>query len=341
MSWKIFHSVLAVVAACLFYVSAAQTQESAFKGKTIRIIVGLAPGGGYDTYSRLIARHLGKHIPGNPVVTVENMDGAGSLIAANHIFKVAKPDGLTIGHIVGGLFLQQLLGKPGIEFDAVKFQFIGVPTQDNFVMGVSKATGITDLEKWRASKTVVKFGGVTPGGGTDDIPKVLAHTLGLPLQVVTGYKGTGPIRLAFHSGEVQGMCNAWESLKATWRNEVESGELVVVTQATIKAHSDLPKVPVAYTLAKNEADAKMIQLISRVNNSATRPYLLPPATPKEIVEILRKAFMETMRDAELLEEAQKAKLDINPDDGAGLERNVREIFKLDPPLVARLKEILK
>jgi tripartite-type tricarboxylate transporter receptor subunit TctC len=341
MSWKIFHSVLAVVAACLFYVSAAQTQESAFKGKAIRLIVGLAPGGGYDTYSRLIARHLGKHIPGNPVVTVENMDGAGSLIAANHIFKVAKPDGLTIGHIVGGLFLQQLLGKPGIEFDAVKFQFIGVPTQDNFVMGVSRATGITDLEKWRTSKTVVKFGGVTPGGGTDDIPKVLAHTLGLPLQVVTGYKGTGPIRLAFHSGEVQGMCNAWESLKATWRNEVESGELVVVTQATIKAHSDLPKVPVAYTLAKNEADAKMIQLISRVNNSATRPYLLPPATPKEIVEILRRAFMETMRDAELLEEAQKAKLDINPDDGAGLERNVREIFKLDPPLVARLKEILK
>jgi hypothetical protein len=137
------------------------------------------------------------------------------------------------------------------------------------------------------------------------------------------------------------MCNAWESLKATWRNEVESGELVVVTQATIKAHSDLPKVPVAYTLAKNEADAKMIQLISRVNNSATRPYLLPPATPKEIVEILGRAFMETMRDADLLEEAQKAKLDINPDDGAGLERNVREIFKLDPPLVARLKEILK
>jgi tripartite-type tricarboxylate transporter receptor subunit TctC len=341
MSRKIFHSVLAVIGACLFYGVAAQAQESAFKGKTIRLIVGLSPGGGYDTYSRLIARHLGKHIPGKPVVTVENMDGAGSLIAANHIFKIAKPDGLTIGHIVGGLFLQQLLGKPGIEFDAVKFQFIGVPTQDNFVMGVARGTGITDLEKWRASKTVVKFGGVTPGGGTDDIPKVLAHTLGLPLQVVTGFKGTGPIRLAFHSGEVQGMCNAWESLKATWRKEVETGELVIVTQATLKAHPDLPKVPVASTLARNEDDGKIIQLISRVNTSATRPYLLPPGTPKELVEILRKGFTDTLRDPELLAEAQQAKLDINPDDGAGLERNVREMFKLDPPLVARLKEILK
>ncbi len=341
MNRRISYSALAV--ACAFFINAsvARAQETSFKGKTIRLIVGLAPGGGYDTYTRLVARHLGKHIPGNPVVVVENMDGAGSLIAANHIYRIAKPDGLTIGHIVGGLFLQQLLGKPGIEFDAVKFQFIGVPTQDNFVMGISKGAGFPNLEKWIASKTVIKFGGVTPGGGTDDIPKVLAHTLGLPLQVVTGYKGTGPIRIAFNSGEVQGMCNAWESLKATWRNEVESGELVIVVQATIKAHPDLAKVPVAHTLAKNEADVKMIQLISQVNNSATRPYLLPPATPKEIVETLRKAFMETMRDSELLEEAQKAKLDINPDDGAGLERNVREIFKLDPPLVARLKEILK
>ncbi|MGH7768790.1 MAG: Bug family tripartite tricarboxylate transporter substrate binding protein, partial [Candidatus Binatia bacterium] len=316
-------------------------QDSFYKGQTVRIIVGASAGGGYDTYSRTIARHIGKHIPGNPTFLVENMPGAGFLISANYMYKAAKPDGLTIGHFIGGLFLQQLLGKPGIEFDAVKFQFIGVPTQDNFVMGVAKATGITDLEKWRASKTLVKFGGVTPGGGTDDIPKVLAHTLGLPLQVVTGYKGTGPIRLAFHSGEVQGMCNAWESLKATWRKEVESGELVIVTQATLRSHPDLPKVPVASTLAKNEDAVKMIQLISRVNTSATRPYLLPPGTPKELVEILRKGFADTLRDPELLAEAQQAKLDINPDDGAGLERNVREIFKLDPPLIARLKEILK
>ena len=341
MSGTRFYSTLAVVGAYLFCVSAAQAQEASFKGKTIRMIVGLAPGGGYDTYSRLIARHLGKHIPGNPVVIVENMDGAGSLIAANYIYKIAKPDGLTIGHILGGLFLQQLLGKAGIEFDAAKFEYIGVPAQDNFMIGVSKATGITSVEKWIASKTIVKFGGVTPGGGTDDIPKVLAHTLGLPLQVVSGYKGTGPVRLAFNSGEVQGVSNAWESFKATWRQEVESGDVVIVLQATVKAHPELPNVPVAYDLARTDEARKLIQVVVRVNGPSTRPYLLPPGTPKERVEMLRKAFMDTMRDPELLSDAQKAKLDIIPDDGASLERNVREIFKLDPPLVAKLKEILK
>jgi len=339
---KQFCSTL-VVGVCLFcaWPPSSRAQETFFKGKTIRMIVGLAPGGGYDTYSRLIARHMGKHIPGNPVIVVENMDGAGSLIAANHVYKVAKPDGLTIGHILGGLFLQQLLGKPGIEFDAAKFEYIGVPAQDNFMVGVSKATGITNVEKWIASKTTIKFGGVTPGGATDDLPKVLAVTLGLPLQVVTGYRGTGPIRLAFNSGEVQGVCNAWESFKATWRQEVESGEIVMVLQATVKAHPELPNIPVAFNLAKTEEAKNLIQVVARVHGPSTRPYLLPPGTPKERVEILRKAFADTMKDTDLLAEAKKAKLDINPDDGAGLERNVRDIFKLDPPLVAKLKEILK
>jgi tripartite-type tricarboxylate transporter receptor subunit TctC len=335
------YSLLAVAGVCLFCVSAAQAQEIFFKDKTIRLIVGLAPGGGYDTYSRLIARHMGKHIPGNPVIVVENMDGAGSLIAANHVYKAAKPDGLTIGHVLGGLFLQQLLGKPGIEFDAAKFEYIGVPVQDNFMIGISKATGITSVEKWIASKTTVKFGGVAPGGGTDDIPKLLAHTLGLPIQVVSGYKGTGPVRLAFNSGEVQGVCNAWESFKATWRQEVESGDVVMVLQATVKAHPELPKVPVAFDLAKTDEARKLIQVVLRVYGPSTRPYLLPPGTPKERVELLRKAFTDTMKDPEFVAEAAKAKLDINPDDGAGLERNIRDIFKLDPPLVAKLKEILK
>jgi tripartite-type tricarboxylate transporter receptor subunit TctC len=316
-------------------------QESFFKGKTIRIIVGLAPGGGYDTYSRLIARHLGKHIPGNPTLVVENMEGAGSVIAANHIFKAAKPDGLTIGHVLGGLFLQQLIGKPGIEFDGRKFEYIGAPAQDNFMVGLSKATGITSVEKWLATKTVIKFGGVAPGGATDDIPKVLVRTLGLPIQLVTGYKGTAPIRLAFNSGEVQGVCNAWESFKATWRQEVESGEVVIVLQATVKAHPELANIPVAFNMAKTEEDRKLIQVVTRVHGPSTRPYLLPPGVPKDRLEILRKAFADTLKDSELLAEAQKAKLDINPVGGAELEKYIKEIFNLEAGQAAKLKDILK
>jgi tripartite-type tricarboxylate transporter receptor subunit TctC len=188
-------------------------QDNFYKGKTIRLIVGLAPGGGFDTYSRVIARHIGKHIPGNPTTVVDNMPGAASLLSANYLYKVAKPDGLTVGNFVGGLAFQQMLGLPGVEFDAAKFEYLGVPAQDNFMIGVAKSTGITSVEQWKASGTVIKIGGVAPGGGTDDIPKILKVTLGLPLQMVSGYKGTGPVRLAFNAGEVQGVCNSLESFK--------------------------------------------------------------------------------------------------------------------------------
>src|SRR5438093_13576303 len=138
-------------------------QTNFYEGKTIRLIVGFTAGGGYDAYTRTIGRHMGKHIPGNPVMIVENMPGAGSMISANYTFKAAKPDGLTIGHFIGGLFLQQLLGKPGIEFDSLKFEYIGVPAQDHFILSVSKSAGITHPDKWIASKQVVKFGGVSTG----------------------------------------------------------------------------------------------------------------------------------------------------------------------------------
>jgi tripartite-type tricarboxylate transporter receptor subunit TctC len=272
---------------------------------------------------------------------VENMTGAGSVIAANYMYKAAKPDGLTLGHILGGLFLQQLLENPAIEFDGRKFEYVGVPAQDHFLIGLSKATGITSFENWMASKKPVKLGGVSPGGATDDMPKVLAATLGLPIKVVTGYKGTGPIRLAFDSGEVDGVCNAWESFKSTWHKQLDSKEVVLVLQATVKAHPELGNLPVAFDFLKTEEARKLFQVVARVHGPSTRPYFLPPGTPKERVEVLRKAFMDTMKDPEFLAEAQKAKLDLDPDDGAGLERNVKEIFSLEPALVGKLKEVLK
>jgi tripartite-type tricarboxylate transporter receptor subunit TctC len=316
-------------------------QDNFYKGKTIRLIVGLAPGGGFDTYSRVIARHIGKHIPGNPTTVVDNMPGAASLLSANHLYKVAKPDGLTIGNFVGGLAFQQMLGLPGVEFDASKFEYLGVPAQDNFMIGVAKSTGITSVEQWKASGTVIKIGGVAPGGGTDDIPKVLKATLGLPLQMVSGYKGTGPVRLAFNAGEVQGVCNSLESFKSTWRAEMEKGEVVLLVQGNLKPHPEAPNVPWAPDLTKSEEAKKMILTSARVNGVLNRFYALPPATPKDRLRILRKAFMDTMKDPEFLADTQKAKLDLDPIDGAEIEKQVRELFKLEPALVTKMKEILK
>jgi tripartite-type tricarboxylate transporter receptor subunit TctC len=312
-----------------------------YEGKAVRMIVGTAPGGGYDTYTRLIARHFGKYIPGSPTIIVDNMPGAGGLVAANHLFKVAKPDGLTVGHFVGGQFLQQLIGKPGIEFDAIKFEYIGVPAQDDFVFGVANTIGITSMEQWLASNTVVKFGAIAAGDGTYDTAKVIEVALGLPIQIVSGYKGTAPIRLAFNSGEVGGLSNSWQSFRSTWRKELETGEVVLVLQLSAKSHPDLPKVPLAMNLAKTDEARKLIQAVTQAHGAAVRPYVLPPGTPKDRVEILRKAFMETVKDPELLNEASKANLEINPGSGEELERNVKDLLRLEPALVVRLKEILK
>ena len=312
-----------------------------YEGKAIRIIVGTAPGGGYDTYTRLLARHFGKHIPGNPIVIVDNMPGAGGLLTANHMYRVVKADGLTIGHFVGGQFLQQLLGRPGIEFDARRFEYIGVPAQDNFVFTVAKSLGIATMEQWLNAKAPIKFGAIAPGDGTYDIPKVIEATLGVPIQIVTGYKGTAPIRLAFNSNEVAGLSNSWQSLKSTWTKELENNEVVLLAQMATKAHVDLPKVPLAVNFAKSDEARKLIVAVAQSHGAAVRPYLLPPGTPKHLVEILRKSFMAAIRDPELLAEANRARLEINAASGEDLERNVKELLLLDKPLVARLKDILK
>jgi tripartite-type tricarboxylate transporter receptor subunit TctC len=170
---------------------------------------------------------------------------------------------------------------------------------------------------------------------------VLKATLGLPLQLVSGYKGTGPVRLAFNAGEVQGACNSLESFKATWRAEMDKGEVVLLVQANLKPHPEVPNVPWAVDLAKTEEAKKMILTSARVNGLLNRFYVLPPGTPKSRVALMRKAFMDTMKDPEFLADTQKAKLDLDPIDGAEIEKQVQELFKLEPVLVGKMKEILK
>jgi tripartite-type tricarboxylate transporter receptor subunit TctC len=325
-----------------FFRSDGFAQEPFYKGKSVRIIVGGSAGGGYDTYTRTIARHLGKHVPGSPTFVVENMTGAGSLIAANHVYKVAKPDGLTIGHFIGGLILQHVLGKPGIEFDGRKFEHLGVPAQDTTTVGVTKASGVSSIDQWLASKTTLKFGGVGPGAATDDIAKVVRATVGVPIQLVSGYKGTADIKLAVNSGELQGLVNSWESFKSGWVKEIESGEVLVVLQMYPEGrHPDLPKVPSILDYVKGEDARKIVQTGAYDYASIARPYVLPPGTPKDRVQMLRKGLADTYKDPEFLADAKKARLDMAPLSGEELEKIVDRTYKLDKNLVAKLGEILK
>ena len=212
----------AVSALVSWSANATLAQEPFYKGKTIRMIVATSAGGGFDAYTRMIARHIGKHSsPANPRLRVENMPGAGHLIGANHMYKVAKPDGLTVGHFQGGLFLYQLFKRPGIEFDAAKFEFIGSPIKESRACAFTKASGIISVEKWLASKTPVKLGGIG-GGAPDDTARMLAATTALPIQLVAGYKGTSEIRLAAESGELAGGCWTWDSIRSTWTKAIQS-----------------------------------------------------------------------------------------------------------------------
>jgi tripartite-type tricarboxylate transporter receptor subunit TctC len=315
-------------------------QDAFFKGKTIRIVVGFSAGGGYDVYARAIARHMGKHIAGHPSIIVENMAGAASLISANHVYKAARPDGLTIGHFIGGLFLQQALGRQGVEFDARKFEHLGVPVKDTYSIGLTKASGVANFDQWLAAKTPLKIGGTAPGSSTDDVPNVLHAALGLPLQVVSGYKGTADIRIAAESGEVAGFCTGWESFKSTWRNALDAGNAFIAVQAVPKAHAELPKVPLAIQYAKTTEAKKLIEVGAHDPGTLARPFVLPPGTPKDRVQILRKAFADTMMDSEFLADAKRSNLDINPLSGEEVAKTVENIFKIEPPIAAKLKQIL-
>ena len=314
--------------------------QSFFAGKTVRIVVGLAPGGGFDTYARLLARHLGRHIPGNPAIIVENMTGAGGLISANHLYRVARPDGLSLAHVPGTLLLGQVLGQPGIEFDARKFEYIGATVKEEVVCSMTRASGITSVEQWMAAKTPVKIGAVAPGAPTDNSPRILKAALGLPIQVVTGYKGTAEIRLAAESGEVAGACWAWESMRATWRRALEAGDAIPIVQVTSKPLADLPKVPLAISLAKTDEARRLIQVGIQDGSAYSRPFMAPPGTPKERVQALRKAFLAALADPALRAEADRAQLTIDPVPGEELERLIAGLFSLDPPFVDKLKSIL-
>jgi len=334
-------SCLLTIALLLPSTAAAASADDFYKGKSIRIVVGFSAGGGFDTYARAIARHMSRHIPGQPAIIVENMTGAGSLISANHMFKVAKPDGLTIGHFIGGLFLGQVLGQPGVEFDGRKFEFIGAPITDHVVCALTKASGITSVEKWMASKTPVKMGGIAPGTSTpDNATRIFKAALGLPIQLVTGYKGTAEVRLAAESGEVAGGCWGWDSVKTTWRKAIESGDAVVVLQANRKNHPELPQIPQAIKLAKSEDARRMIDVGIHADSDIVRTYTLPPGTPKDRVQILRKAFDDTLKDAEFLADAKKSNLSVGPVPVDEIERDISALFKLDPGLVAKLRDLL-
>lgn len=305
----------------------------------IRIVVGFLPDSRPDLYARGIARSMGRYISDKASVVVENMPGAGSAIAANYLYEIAKPDGLTLGSFSGNVILSQVEGSKLIQFDARKFEWVGSPARDNIVCVVTKASKITSVEKWLTTETPVKFGGIGPGEASFDIPKVLKEALRLPIQPVPGYTNTAEIRLAAQSGQISGGCSSWDAVKATWGKSIASGDAVVLLQVTPKKLRDLASVPLAIDFAKTNTARLLIQAGVYYPSAIRRSYVLPPSTPKERVEVIRKALTNTLKNEEFLADMRELNLDVDPVPGEEVQKIVDELFK--PDVARALKEILK
>lgn len=315
--------------------------EEFYRDKTIQFIVGGSAGGGYDTYTRLIARHFTQYVPGKPNTVVQNMPGAGMLIAANHVYNSAARDGTVIGHWSGPLILQHMMGNPAVQFEGRKFGWLGMPTSDALVCITTERSGIATAEDWRKAKAPVKLGAIGPGtSGTDDT-KLLAAATDFPLQLIEGYKGTADIRVAAETGEVDGTCAfGWQSAKVTWANTLRAKQVRVVLQTMLESHPELKGIPLAIDYAKTDESKKLLRIASEIYGKQ-RLYSLPPQVPEPRVRALQKAFIDTLRDPRFLAEAQKAKLEIDPIDGPGIEKMVNGLYEIEPAVVNRVKQILQ
>jgi tripartite-type tricarboxylate transporter receptor subunit TctC len=299
--------------------------------KTVRFIVGFAAGGGYDTYTRAIARHIGKHIPGNPSTVVENMDGAGSMIAANTIYRNSDPDGLTVGVFNSALVLRQALGDRAVRFDSKKFGWIGTPSVGLPSCAVMGFTGLKSLDDIIASKRALKMGSTRPGATTDDLPRILNLTLGTKFEVISGYKGTGPIRIALQKREVDGVCFGWESMRTTGRHMLDAkgdDKLIPFITHSDSEEPEVKDLPRLEEVVKAKAGEDGLAILNAwlPQYDFQRPLSVPPNTPKDRLATLRKAFKATLEDPEFLSEAKKSQLLITYVSGEQIEKYVAKIL---------------
>jgi tripartite-type tricarboxylate transporter receptor subunit TctC len=245
-----------------------------------------------------------------------------------------------IGNWIGPLVLQQVLGNKAAKFDGREFGWLGVPTPDSGVCALTKASGINTMDDWFKSKRPIKIGGTAPGSTTDDVPSLLQEALGLPMKLVEGYKGTAKIRLAAESGEIDGGCWAWESIKPTWAKGLQSGEVRIVVQTVEEPHPDLKNVPLAMQYAKTDEAKALLNIASGPYAKGARPYSVPPGVPQDRLQLLQKAYMATLRDPDLLAEAKKSQIDIDPVDGPTIAKLMASLYELKPELKSKLSKLL-
>jgi tripartite-type tricarboxylate transporter receptor subunit TctC len=321
------------VCAALYAPAQAQSVSDFYKGKNVDLYIGYSVGGGYDLYARLLARHLGKHIPGNPSVLPRNMEGAGSLRLANWLYSAAPKDGSAIGTIGRGTPFDPLLARPGTQFEAVKYSWVGSANNEVSVCVSSSRSGVVVFDDMKTKEIIVGAAGVS--SDDDQFPRVINGVFGTKMRVVSGYPGGNDVVLAIERGEVNGRCGwSWSSMKSAQASWLTENKVHILAQLALSKHTDLPNVPLIVDLAQNDEQRQILRLIF-ARQGLGRPYLGPPGIPPDRLEALRQAFDATMKDREFLAEADKLKLEINPLTGAEVESLVKQVYTETPPAVAK------
>jgi tripartite-type tricarboxylate transporter receptor subunit TctC len=311
----------------------AQSPAEFYKGKTVDLQIAYSTGGGYDSYARLIARHLGKHIPGNPRVVPHNMPGAGGMRAANWLQSAAPKDGTVIGAVSRAFAFEPLLGNKAAKYDPTKVVFVGSANDEVSVCMAWHTSGVKTFKQVQERELVVGAGGTADD--TYQFPAILNNMFGAKFKMVTGYAGGNEINIAMERGEVKGRCGfPWSTVKASHQHWTRDKLYNLIMQFSLAKHADLPDVPLVVDLARNDEERQILRLIFG-RQVMGRPYVAPAGVPKDRADALRAAFMATMQDKDFLADVGRAQFEITAVSGDALEKMVLDIYKSTPSAVAQ------
>lgn len=335
---KMIAALSAVALAAVASSAKADSVADFYKGRTVSIVVGHEVGTGFDVYSRVLIRHMGRYIPGAPTMIVQNMLGASGVTSANWLYNVAPKDGTAMGTFAQTVPLEPLFGNQQARYDAARFIWIGNMESSVAICGVTKASGVQTFEDMR--KREVVMGATGPTGPLVKSALAVKNLLGAQIRVIPGYKGSADVKLAMNRGEVQGICGLpWSTVKSFWRQELESGDFRPILQISGDKSPELPANVTHYTdFIKTDENRQLFGLLFGVQ-ALGRIYATPPDVPADRVAALRKAFDETMKDKEFLADAEKTAIDIIPMDGATVAKMWTEFTSIPAPIVEQAKKV--
>ncbi len=321
-------------------VTPALAQAPSLAGKNVTMVIGFGPGGGYDLWGRVVARHIGKHLPGNPSVVPQNMPGAGSYNAANHIYNIAPKDGTVMGIIARDAALGPITGATGARFDPTKLTWLGTPTTETNVCIASNTdkVKVKEVDDLYTKELIVGDTGV--GTGTHSYPKALNALLGMKFKIIGGFPSSSDVFLAMERGEVDGICESLDSVSGKRPEWLPQKKVTILFQGGAAPNPELKGIPFVNDLAKNADDKTAIEFLY-AGQGIGRPFIAPPDMPADRVKMVQDAFSATMKDPEFVADAKKQKLDVDPEDGEHLAALIKKIYATPKPIVDKIGELIK